>query len=72
MRQLNTPKLINVGAVQVGVHHYWVQHYYPCGGTQYAVYVFKRHTPQARGLVFKDEAAYRTWATNAPMQHELF
>mgnify|MGYP003333361851 FL=1 len=72
MRNLLLPRTENLGVMTIGTRRCWVQKYYPNGGTQCMVYVFYKGNLQQRGKVFKDESDFRTWATNAPMQHELF
>ena len=72
MRNLLPSKLEHLGTYQVGVRTYYVQRYYPNGGDQYWVYVFRKGDPSAKGIVFEDEEAFFDWADNAPKQYELF
>jgi hypothetical protein len=72
MRTLHAPRLEDIGAITIGTHHYWVQHYYPNGGTQCLVYVFKRHSPERMGVVFKDQADYVRWSKAVPAQLPLW
>ena len=72
MRNLFPSRLEQVGTVQVGVKHYWVQRYYPNGGNNYCVYVYRKGEPQRKGMVFIDEEDFFDWAENAPKQLPLF
>jgi hypothetical protein len=71
MRNLFRPRLEQVGTVTVGINHYWVQRYYPNGGDNYCVYVYRKGAPQQRGMVFEDEEHFFDWAENAPRQMAL-
>lgn len=72
MRNLFPSRTENLGVMTIGVRRCWVQKYYPNGGSNCMVYVFYKGALEQRGKVFKDEASFRQWATNAPQQHELF
>jgi len=72
MRNLFPAKIEHIGTYQIGVRSYYVQRYYPHGGDQYYVYVFRKGDPSARGIVFEDESDFFDWADNAPRPLELF
>jgi len=72
MRNLHAPRLEDQGAVTIGAHHYWVQHYYPNGGSQYIVYVYKRGHLSQRGLTFTTDHAFQAWLSKQPKQADLF
>lgn len=72
MRNLLPSRTEHLGVMTIGTRRCWVQKYYPNGGTNCMVYVFYKGNLEQRGKVFKDEATFRQWATNAPQQHELF
>jgi hypothetical protein len=72
MRNIHSPRLEDQGAITIGAHHYWVQHYYPNGGSRCLVYVFKPHTPQSLGKVFASREDYMAWAKTVPTQLNLW
>lgn len=66
------PRTEEVGTVTIGACHYWLQRYYPQGGTRYFIHVFKKGALNERGLVFRNEDDFFDWADNAPQQIPLF
>ena len=58
MRSLNFPRIKDVGTVRLGTTDYSLQYYYPNGGSQYIVYVYKRGHLSQRGMTFTTDAAF--------------
>lgn len=72
MRNLNTPRIQSVGTVTLGVTDYELSYYYPNGGSQYIVYVYKKGAPHKRGLTFSTDDAFFNWLEKQPKQLDLF
>ena len=72
MRNLNQPRIKDVGCVTLGVTEYSLQYYYPNGGSQYIVYVYKRGHLSQRGLTFTTDHAFQSWLSKQPKQADLF
>jgi len=72
MRNLNQPRIKSVGTVTLGVTDYELSYYYPDGGSQYIVYVYKKGAPHQRGLTFSNDDAFFNWLNKQPKQRDLF
>ena len=72
MRNLNAPRIKDVGLVTLGTTDYHLQYYYPNGGSQYIVYVYKKGAPHKRGLTFSNDEAFFNWLEKQPKQASLF
>jgi len=72
MRNLNQPRIKDVGIVTLGATDYHLQYYYPNGGSQYIVYVYKKGAPHNKGLTFSNDAAFFSWLEKQPKQADLF
>jgi hypothetical protein len=72
MRSLNFPRIKDVGTVRLGATDYTLQYYYPNGGSQYIVYVYKRGQLSQRGMTFSTDDAFFAWLEKQPKQADLF
>ncbi len=72
MRNLNAPRIQSVGTVTLGVTDYELSYYYPNGGSQYIVYVYKKGKLADKGLTFSNDAAFFSWLEKQPKQASLF
>jgi hypothetical protein len=72
MFNLNQPRIKSVGTVTLGVTDYELSYYYPNGGSQYIVYVYKKGAPHQRGLTFSTDASFFNWLEKQPKQIDLF
>ena len=72
MRNLTQPRIKDVGTVRLGTTDYSLQYYYPNGGSQYIVYVYKRGHLSQRGMTFTTDAAFNSWLAKQPKQADLF
>jgi hypothetical protein len=72
MRNLNAPRIKSVGTVTLGVTDYELSYYYPDGGSQYIVYVYKKGALHQRGLTFSTDHAFQSWLNKQPKQLDLF
>jgi hypothetical protein len=72
MYNLNQPRIKDVGCVTLGVTDYHLSYYYPNGGSQYIVYVYRKDSLNKRGLTFNTDAAFNAWLTKQPKQADLF
>jgi len=72
MRNLNQPRIKSVGTVTLGVTDYELSYYYPDGGSQYIVYVYKKGALHQRGLTFSTDETFFAWLDKQPKQQDLF
>jgi len=72
MRNLNQPRIKSVGTVTLGVTDYELSYYYPNGGSQYIVYVYKKGALHKRGMTFSTDASFFNWLEKQPKQADLF
>jgi hypothetical protein len=72
MRNLNQPRIKSVRTVTLGVTDYELSYYYPDGGSQYIVYVYKRKALNERGMTFSTDASFFNWLNKQPKQASLF
>jgi hypothetical protein len=59
MRNLIQPVTKEVGTIRKGGFDYHMQ--VISYGTQHQIYVFRKHAPHKRGLVFRSHSEYMQW-----------
>jgi hypothetical protein len=71
MRNYFLPVIKDVKTVQLGATRYALQYYYPNGGSQYVVYVYKRDRLQDRGRTYTPQQ-FDHWLSKQQIQGDLF
>jgi hypothetical protein len=71
MRNYFMPVIKDVKTVQLGATRYALQYYYPNGGSQYVVYVYKRDRLQDRGRTYTPQQ-FDHWLAKQQIQGDLF
>ena len=71
MRNYFMPVIKDVKTVQLGANRYSLQYYYPNGGSNYVVYVYKRDALHERGCTYTPQQ-FEQWLSKQRIQGDLF